>query len=88
MGAAVQAGILEGQVSDLMVLGVWQAGLMRAFAKKRLRQDGELAASAGLDPEQLEDSSDDEVSAYAVQYTAGNHVLDLLLHNRLHTRLK
>ncbi|KAL3139986.1 hypothetical protein ABBQ38_004272 [Trebouxia sp. C0009 RCD-2024] len=60
LGAAVQAGILEGQVSDVMVLNVWQASLMRAFAKQRLRQDDELAGSAGLDPEQLEDSSDDE----------------------------
>lgn len=57
----MQAGILEGQVSDVMVLNVWQASLMRAFAKQRLRQDDELAASAGLDPQQLEDSPDDEV---------------------------
>ena len=64
LGAAVQAGILEGQVSDVMVLDVWQASLMRAFAKQRLRQDQQLAAEAGLDPDQLEDSSDDEVSRH------------------------
>lgn len=61
LGAAVQAGILEGQVSDVMVLDVWQASLMRAFAKQWLKQDGQLAADAGLDPEQLDAWSDDEV---------------------------
>lgn len=61
LGAAVQAGILEGQVSDVMVLDVWKASLMRAFAKQRLRQDQQLAEEAGLDPHQLEDSDDDEV---------------------------
>ena len=64
LGAAVQAGILEGQVSDVMVLDVWQASLMRAFAKQRLRQDQQLAAEAGQDPDQLQDSSDDEVSRH------------------------
>ena len=67
----MQAGILEGQVSDVMVLSVWQASLMRAFAKQRLREDDQLAASAGLDPQQLDDSSDDEVSMYAV-HSAGS----------------
>lgn len=62
----MQAGILEGQVSDVMVLDVWQASLMRAFAKQRLKQDGHLAAAAGVDPDQLEDSSDDEVRCHAM----------------------
>lgn len=61
LGAAVQAGILEGQVSDVMVLDVWKASLMRAFAKQRLRQDQQLAEEAGLAPDQLQDSDDDEV---------------------------
>ncbi|DBA67062.1 TPA: hypothetical protein ACH3X2_001393 [Trebouxia sp. C0005] len=60
LGAAVQAGILEGQVSDVMVLDVWQANLMRAFARQRLQQDERLAAEAGLDPNQLESMSDNE----------------------------
>ena len=34
MGAAVQAGIYDGQFSDLMVMDVWQATLMRAYAKQ------------------------------------------------------
>ena len=69
LGAAVQAGILEGGVSDVMVLDVWQATLMRAFAKHRLKQDGQLAAAAGVDPDQLEDSSDDEVRYHAMLCT-------------------
>jgi heat shock protein 1/8 len=32
-GAAVQAGIYEGSVQDLMIIDVWQASLMRAYAK-------------------------------------------------------
>ncbi len=63
LGAAVQAGILEGQVSDVMVLDVWQANLMRAFARQRLQQDEKLATEAGLDPEQLESMSDNEVAS-------------------------
>lgn len=60
LGAAVQAGILEGQVSDIMVLDVWQANLMRAFARQRLQQDEEL--DAGLEPGQLAGDPDDEES--------------------------
>lgn len=48
LGAAVQAGILEGQVSDVMVMDVWQANLMRALAQQRLRQDDQMAASLDL----------------------------------------
>ena len=52
LGAAVQAGILEGQVSDVMVMDVWQANLMRALAQQRLRQDDPMAASIDLlDPD-------------------------------------
>ena len=64
LGAAVQAGILEGQVPDVMVLDVWQANLMRAFAKKRLKEDRLLDAGRELDAEDesdAEDSSDGEV---------------------------
>ena len=58
LGAAVQAGILEGQVSDVMVLDVWQASLMRALAQQRLRQEGQLPPED--DGELLNDSSDDD----------------------------
>lgn len=34
LGAAIQAGIYEGNVSDLMIMDVWQASLMRAYASK------------------------------------------------------
>jgi hypothetical protein len=34
VGAAIRAAMLEGQLSDFMVLDVWQASLMRAFAGK------------------------------------------------------
>ncbi|GBF90941.1 molecular chaperone [Raphidocelis subcapitata] len=38
LGAAVQAGILQGEVSELMVLDQWQASLMRSLAQLQLRQ--------------------------------------------------
>jgi molecular chaperone DnaK len=47
LGAAVQAGILQGEVSDMMVLDVWQASLMRAMAQLQLRQSGEAAKQVG-----------------------------------------
>lgn len=40
LGAAVQAGVYEGQVSELMVMDVWQAQLMRAFAAQLAREQG------------------------------------------------
>ncbi|GFR43025.1 hypothetical protein Agub_g4026, partial [Astrephomene gubernaculifera] len=39
LGAAVQAGILQGEISDLMVMEQWQASLMRALAKLQLQAD-------------------------------------------------
>ncbi|KAG2453319.1 hypothetical protein HYH02_001543 [Chlamydomonas schloesseri] len=39
LGAAVQAGILQGEISNLMVMDQWQASLMRALAKLQLRSD-------------------------------------------------
>ena len=74
LGAAVQAGILEGQVSDVMVMDVWQANMMRAFARQRLKQDEELAAGAGVDLEQLDSSSDDEVRLLATRWPEANSV--------------
>jgi len=40
LGAAVQAGILEGTVTDLAVFDNWQATLMRALAQARMNEDG------------------------------------------------
>lgn len=45
IGAALQAGVYDGLVSGLMVMDIWQATLMRAFATQRLGKgatDGEL----------------------------------------------
>jgi heat shock protein 1/8 len=40
LGAAAQAGVLEGSVSGLMVMDVWQASLMRAFAARLEKERG------------------------------------------------
>jgi heat shock protein 1/8 len=40
LGAAAQAGVLEGSVSGLMVMDVWQASLMRAFATRLEKERG------------------------------------------------
>jgi heat shock protein 1/8 len=45
LGAAVQAGIYEGNVSDVMIMDIWQASLMRAYAtqlEKEQEQDANL----------------------------------------------
>lgn len=45
LGAAVQAGIYEGNVSDVMIMDIWQASLMRAYAtqlEKEQEQDADL----------------------------------------------
>jgi molecular chaperone DnaK len=46
LGAAVQAGVLEGSVSGVMVMDIWQAALMRALAGGQLRADPGAAAQA------------------------------------------
>merc|ERR1712226_8983 len=44
-GAAIQAGILDGQISNLFIMDVWQASLMRAFAKQQ--EEGEESTLTG-----------------------------------------
>lgn len=39
LGAAIQAGIYEGNVSDVMIMDIWQASLMRAYAAQLEAQD-------------------------------------------------
>ena len=51
LGAAVQAGIYEGQVSDLMVMDVWQASLMRALATVVAAEQAEEARKMALEEE-------------------------------------
>jgi molecular chaperone DnaK len=41
LGAAIQAGIYEGNVSDVMIMDVWQASLMRAYAAQLEKQEVE-----------------------------------------------
>eukprot|EP00951_Prasinocladus_malaysianus_P019498 scaffold157545_cov19-Prasinocladus_malaysianus.AAC.1 len=55
-GAAIQAGILDGQITDLFVMDVWQASLMRAFAE----QQGRWSAFLRPDLLNLVASSPDE----------------------------
>lgn len=50
-GAAVQAGIYEGSVKDLMIIDVWQASLMRAYAK--LVQESQSTSDDGCDSAEL-----------------------------------
>ena len=53
IGAAIQAGIYDGLVSGVMVMDIWQATLMRAFATQQL--DG-----ANVEPEDGTEDSFDE----------------------------
>lgn len=45
LGAAVQAGMLEGTLGDLMVMDPLQAGLLRALASKHPQTQQMLGAS-------------------------------------------
>jgi heat shock 70kDa protein 1/2/6/8 len=74
LGAAVQAGIYEGQLSDLMVMDVWQASLMRAYAQQvaaeqeaaaageelAFRDSGNDGGSDGWDDEELGEVEEEE----------------------------
>jgi molecular chaperone DnaK (HSP70) len=51
LGAAVQAGVLEGTVAEGEVVDVWQAQLMRALATARLREQGTLEQTLDGDGE-------------------------------------
>lgn len=58
LGAAIQAGVYEGNVSDVMIMDVWRASLMRAFAKAI---DKDRAAEASREDEDENDDADDEL---------------------------
>jgi len=68
LGAAVQAGVYEGDLPDVMVMEVWQATLMRAFAtqleKRKAKEEGEAEGSKGDrdddDEEEGEEEEEDE----------------------------
>ncbi len=49
LGAAVQAGILEGTVPDVMVMDVFQAGLMRVLAGQQLQEVENVSEDYELD---------------------------------------
>lgn len=63
LGAALQAGVLEGSVTDVMVMDVWQAALMRALAKRQLREDSEAARQV-LGEEVAEDVDDETEESF------------------------
>ena len=52
----MHAGILEGSVADIMVMDIWQAGLLRALAKQQLRD-----AASSLD-EAVDTASEDPLA--------------------------
>lgn len=63
-GAAVQAGIYEGSVQDLMIIDVWQASLMRAYAKlvqESNESDGDQDGDEDGDEEDSADWIDEEL---------------------------
>lgn len=48
IGAAMQAGLYDGIVSGVMVMDIWQATLMRAFATQQLGMDDVEGASQAI----------------------------------------
>ena len=49
LGAAVQAGIYQGEVAGLMVIDPWKAALMRAFAARALERGEVDPAAVGVE---------------------------------------
>jgi heat shock 70kDa protein 1/2/6/8 len=67
LGAAVQAGMLEGSLPDMMVMDIWQAGLIRALAAQQLRDNPGVASQLqSFDPEDMDasESSEEEVICF------------------------
>jgi len=65
LGAAIQAGVYEGNVSDVMIMDVWQASLMRAYATVIEREQRRGADSEdGEDGEDGEDDGNDGSDGY------------------------
>eukprot|EP00798_Chlamydomonas_sp_ICE-L_P030049 gene30049-35020_t len=60
LGAAVQAGILQGDVADMMVMDQWQASLMRALADLELKKNPKAKKTLGkkMGSEEAEPSED------------------------------
>eukprot|EP00891_Asterochloris_glomerata_P002329 jgi/Astpho2/2329/Aster-08193 len=63
LGAAVQAGILEGTVPDVMVMDVFQAGLMRVLAGQQLQEVENESEDYELDPDgKIEELSQEQAA--------------------------
>lgn len=58
----MQAGILQGDVADVMVMDIWQASLMRAFAKQQLRETDSAAdeMESSTDDDEIEDEDEED----------------------------
>ena len=56
IGAAVQAGLYDGTVSGVMVMDIWQATLMRAFATQQLGDPTETQEQEGSDAEEYQET--------------------------------
>lgn len=69
-GAAVYAGVLSGHIEDLMVLDVWQAALMRAYAKKELKENAAAReALFGTGDEGADTGSDTGVDSFDERFS-------------------
>lgn len=64
LGAAVYAGVLSGHISDLMVMEVWQAALMRALAENELKTNKETREAVFGKEEDAETSDFDDDSDF------------------------
>ena len=62
LGAAIQAGILQGEVSNMMVMEQWQASLMRALAQLQLKSNPDVREQVEqqFDLDSLDEGEDGE----------------------------
>lgn len=75
-GAAVYAGVLSGHISELMVMDVWQAALMRALAENELKtnQDTREAVFGDEDEPDTDSDVDSDVDTYSDSSSDGSIV--------------
>ena len=61
LGAAIQAGIMDGAIQGLEVLSPLQAALLRGFARKKLAEEQGTYSPLMGDPDASDDESDADV---------------------------
>ena len=89
IGAAVQAGVFEGAISDVMIMDVWQASLMRAYATQIEEQKDSTIDNDYFDDDDYDDEGiktsavDDEDATHAYEAKLQREIADSAAHGTM-----